>query len=112
MRSPIMAEQLNRHCFSLAVEPQALRDQLAQVMETVDPATELAVAHGHLFSALPAFVPQRNLERMVEAVKAITAAATRRHLDAAMAWAPAVARRNQGSPGGVLSFDVYLSGKP
>jgi hypothetical protein len=108
--SPITAEQLNRSCFCLAVEPHALRDQLARVMETVDPAAELAEAHGNLFSALPVFAPQRTLEYMVEAVRALTAvAATPRYRQAVMAWAPEIAQRDPGSPGGVLGFDFHLS---
>ena len=108
--SPITAAHLNRHCFCLAVEPHALRDQLARVMATVDPTAELTVAHGQLFSALPVFVPQRTLEHMAEAVRALTAvAATPRYLEAVMAWAPEISQRDPGSPGGVLGFDFHLS---
>lgn len=107
---PVTAEQLNRSCFCLAVEPIAVRNQLDQMLEAIGPTARLTADHSNLFSALPFFVPKRTLGRMVEAVRALTAvAATRRYAEAALAWAPEIAQRDPGSPGGILGFDFHLS---
>jgi hypothetical protein len=50
---PVTAEQLNRSCFCLAVEPIAVRNQLDQMLEAIGPTARLTADHSNLFSALP-----------------------------------------------------------
>lgn len=104
----VTAEALHRDCFCVAVDPVAVRSQINALLTAQD-APLLDDIHAHLFSSLPIFVPEQTVARMTAAVQALTrAVATPAYVAAVMAWAPAIAAHEPGSPGGLLGFDFHL----
>lgn len=103
------AEALHRDCFCIAADPLAVREQLNTLLNASGAAVRLGEAHAHLFSALPIFVPEQTVAQMTAAVRALTeVVATPVYTAAALAWAPAIAHHDPGSPGGLLGFDFHL----
>ncbi|MEO8747754.1 MAG: hypothetical protein ABI379_08905 [Rhodanobacter sp.] len=87
----------------------ALHAKLDKVLGAYGLPEALAVTHPHLFSALPLYVSRRHLEqaaRIVAAVKEVVALPA--HQSAVLAWAPAIACFDPGSPGGLLGLDFHL----
>lgn len=104
------AEALHRDCFCVAVDPAVVREQINAQLDKDGAPTRLADTHDHLFSSLPIFVPEQFIEQMTAAVKALTeVVATPAYIAAALSWAPAIATRDPGSPGGLLGFDFHLA---
>ena len=103
------AEALHRDCFCVAVDPGAVREQLTSLLDATGTPVHLADAHAHLFSSLPIFVPEPTVALMTAAVQALTeVVASPAYVAAALSWAPAIATRDPGSPGGLLGFDFHL----
>jgi hypothetical protein len=103
------AEALHRDCFCVAVDPLAVKEQLHSLLDATGTPVHLADAHAHLFSSLPIFVPEPTVALMTAAVKALTeVVALPAYVAAALSWAPAIATRDPGSPGGLLGFDFHL----
>ncbi len=56
------------------------------------------------------FVSRAHLDEMARVIAAVEAVvATTRYCDAALSWAPEIARFDPGSPGGLLGFDFHLT---
>ena len=104
-----MIETLNRDCFCVSLDADALRRAIE-----ADPA-----AHGlhrlieercpHVFAALPVFVSRRHVDAMagvIHAVESVTALPAYR--EAALEWAPAIARFDPGTPGAFMGYDFHL----
>ena len=105
----VTAEALHRDCFCVAVDPDAMRQQLNGLLALQGTPVRLGDAHAHLFAALPIFVPEHTVRQMEAAVQALSAAvATPAFVEAALAWAPPIAQHDPGSPGGLLGFDFHL----
>lgn len=103
-------EDLNRDCFCMAVDPQALHAQLDVLLAAEGLPTAITTSHPHLFSALPFYVSRRHLEQVAALVIAIEkVTATPAFQRAVMSWAPSIACFDPGSPGGLLGFDVHLA---
>jgi hypothetical protein len=103
------AEALHRDCFCVAVDPDAVRNHLNNVLDASGTPARLAETHAHLFASLPIFVPEQTVAHMKQAVRALTdVVATPAYAAAVMTWAPAIAERDPGSPGGLLGFDFHL----
>jgi hypothetical protein len=106
----VTAEALHRDCFCVAVDPAAVRQQLNAVLATDDAPLPLAETHAHLFASLPVFVPEETIAEMTATIRAISlAVATTAYVTATSAWAPPIAAKDPGSPGGLLGFDFHLS---
>ena len=104
-----MIETLNRDCFCVSVDSDALRRAIE-----ADPA-----AHGlhrvieercpHLFASLPVFVSSRHVDAMAAVIRAVeSVAALPAYRDAALAWAPPIARFDPGTPGAFMGYDFHL----
>ena len=66
--------------------------------------------HEHLFATSPVFVGRTSLERMQSVVASVEEVVrTALFQEAALTWAPEIARFDPRSPGGVLSFDFHLA---
>ena len=105
----VTAEALHRDCFCVAVDPDAVRDQVNGLLASEGAPMRLTDAHAHLFAALPIFVPEHTVRHMEAAVQALSAAvATPAFVDATLAWASPIAQHDPGSPGGLLGFDFHL----
>ena len=102
-------EQLNRDCFCIGVDPNALHTELEALLASHGVPATLATSHPHLFSALPVYVGRAHLERVDAVVAAVErVVALPAYRSAALAWAPEIARHDPGSAGGLLGFDFHL----
>ena len=104
------AETLNRECFCVAVSPAEVKARVNQLLRSRGLGGELGERHEHLFAPLPVFVPRAHVECM-ERIAALIAQATASPAFAArvLAWAPAIAGHDPGSPGGLLGLDFHLA---
>jgi hypothetical protein len=110
-RSAPSIEALNRMCYCLSLDEEALRRGLETDLGVRGLSRAMAETHPHLFAALPVFVARHQLERMarvVDAVERVVETPVFQH--AAMAWAPHVARFDAGLRGGLLGYDFHLTG--
>jgi len=103
-------EALNRTCYCLSLDAQALRRGLEADLGTRDLPYDMAEAHPHLFASVPMFVSRENVEWMARLIKAVDAVIATPHFRrAVLAWAPDIARYDPGSPGGLLGYDFHLT---
>lgn len=106
---PMTAEWLNGACFCISLD----RDRLYAALERQagDPAfsARYLQPREHLFSNVPVFHAVRDLEEMTDVVRMIEAAS---HLpayrEAALAWAPDIARFDPGQRGALMGYDFHL----
>lgn len=104
------AETLNRECFCLGVDAQALHAKLTAILGSQGLPGTLADSHPHLFSPLPVFVSRRHIEQAATVVAAIEEViALPAYRAAVMAFAPDIAQFDPGSPGGLLGLDFHLT---
>ena len=104
-----MIETLNRDCFCASLDADALRRALE-----ADPAAR--GLHGlieqrcpHLFASLPVFVSRRHVDQMAGVIRAVEEVATLpAYREAALAWAPAIARHDPGAAGAFIGYDFHL----
>jgi hypothetical protein len=104
-----MIETLNRDCFCVSLDADALRRAIE-----ADPA-----AHGlhrlidercpHVFAALPVFVSRRHVDAMAGVIRAVeSVAALPAYREAVLEWAPGIARFDPGTPGAFMGYDFHL----
>lgn len=108
--SSASVEALNRECFCLGVDQQALHAELEAVLGAHGLPEALADSHPHLFSALPFYVSRRHIKqvaRVIVAIEEVTASPA--YQSTVMSWAPDIAHFDPGSPGGLLGLDFHLS---
>lgn len=102
-------EALNRTCYCLSLDQEALRRGLEADLGTRGLSQAMIETHPHLFASVPMFVSREHIEgmsRVISAVEAVIATPHFRH--AALAWSPDIARVDPGSPGGLLGYDFHL----
>lgn len=103
-------EDLNRQCFCVSVDVDAVHVELKRLLQSYGQVTDLRDSHPHLFASLPVYVSRGHLERIREVVGAIEEVVeSPAYQSAVMAWAPQIARFDPGSPGGLLGIDFHLS---
>jgi hypothetical protein len=106
-----MIETLNRDCFCVSLDADALRAAIE-----ADPA-----AHGlhrvieercpHLFAAMPVYVSRRQVDAMAEVIRAVeSVTALPAYREAALEWSPEIARFDPGTPGVFMGCDFHLGG--
>jgi hypothetical protein len=97
------ADALNERCFCVAVDPSVLRAEIEELLVARGVSSSMAQTHPHLFASLPVYVPPLAIAQIAAVVEALDAvAALPAYREAVMAWAPAIARMDPGSPGGLL----------
>ena len=103
-------EALNRSCYCLSLDEPALRKGLDADLGSRGLSQAMVRSHPHLFSAVPMFVSREHLDQMARVIGAVEEVVATPHFrQAALAWAPEIARRDPGSPGGLLGFDFHLA---
>lgn len=103
------AEALNRDCFCVAVDRQALHAEVEAVLRANGVPGSLADSHPHLFSSLPVFVSPHHLRQVAGVVAALEeVVALPAYARAVLAWAPDIAGFDPRSPGGLLGLDFHL----
>lgn len=110
MGAPTGAEVLNKGCFCITLDRQALEKALDREAGTSGFAARLAGSHPLLFSNVPVFVPAETMAEMARVVTAVEAAARLPgYRDAALAWAPAIAQAEFGPLGALMGYDFHIT---
>jgi glutathione synthase/RimK-type ligase-like ATP-grasp enzyme len=103
-------EWLNTDCFCITVDDAALQRELDADAATRGLYESLRQTHAYLFSHAPIFVSRDNvtaMERLVTAVETVLARPDYR--EAALGWAPAIARYEPGPVGALMGFDFHVT---
>jgi hypothetical protein len=104
------AERLNRGCFCITLDRNALTVALNREVGSPDFAQGLAASHPSLFSNVPVFIPAETLIEMTRVVDAVeTAARLPEHREAVLSWAPPIARLDLGPVGALMSYDFHVT---
>ena len=104
------AERLNWGCFCITLDRNALMAALNQEVGSKDFAQRLGESHPSLFSNVPAFVPAETLIEMARVVDAVESAARLPgYREAALSWAPPIARLDFGPIGALMSYDFHVT---
>jgi len=100
-------DRLNRRCECAVLDVSGLRRQLAARL----PSGALdAAKHAHLFSSFALFVDRATLDAIAGIARSVVDVARNPHYVAhVLRWAPEIAQRDPGSPGGVLGLDFHLT---
>jgi hypothetical protein len=102
-------ETLNRDCFCISLDKDALRRALE-----ADPAAGglhamIEERCPHLFAALPVFVSREHLDAMAAVIRAVEeVVALPAYRAAALAWAPPIARHDPGAAGAFIGYDFHV----
>ncbi|MFI4972990.1 MAG: hypothetical protein ACHP84_00455 [Caulobacterales bacterium] len=108
--SSAVERRLNRDCFCIDVNGDAVWRALDKLVATVAPSGAMALRRTGLFSSVPAFVAQADLTAMSEVARAIEAVAQLASFQsAALDWAPPIARADLGPRGAFMGYDFHLS---
>jgi hypothetical protein len=104
------AASLNRDCFCISLDSDALKRALQADPETADLFQLIRDRCPHLFSNLPVFVSSQHLDQMAAVIRAVeTVVALPAYREAVLAWAPTIARfEPAGARGVFLSYDFHL----
>ena len=103
-------EALNRTCYCLSLDQEALRRRLEADLGVRGLSSAMFETHPHLFASVPMFVSREHVERMARVIGAVEAVVATSHFrSAALAWAPDIASYDPGSPGGLLGYDFHLT---
>jgi len=104
------AESLNRDCFCISLDRDALKRALQADPETNDLYQLIRDRCPHLFANLPVFISARHLDQMAAVIRAVEAVVSfPAYRDTVLAWAPPIARfQPAGARGVFLSYDFHL----
>jgi hypothetical protein len=103
-------EALNRDCYCISVDQEALRRELESDPSMRDLYRTLRETHPHLFARLPAFVSAEHVHAMGQLVSAVEAVVRLpAYRDAVLDWAPEIARFEPGPLGAFMGYDFHLS---
>jgi hypothetical protein len=104
------ADQLNRECFCVTLDQQALANALQHEVADADFFAALTASRPHLFSHAPVFLPKADRDAMQAIVRAIEATALLpAYQDAVLGWAPPIARIDHGPMGAFMGYDFHLT---
>jgi hypothetical protein len=104
-----MIDTLNTDCFCVSLDADALRRAIE-----ADPAARglsklIAERCPHLFAALPVFVARTHVDEMAKVIRAVEqVAALPSYRQAALAWAPEIARHDPAAHGVFMGYDFHL----
>jgi len=102
-------EALNSDCFCVSLDKEALRRALE-----ADPAAQglhamIEERCPHLFASLPLFVSRKHVDEMAAVIRAAEEViALPAYREAALAWAPTIARHDPGAAGAFIGYDFHL----
>lgn len=100
---------LNRECFCITLDSDRLLTAIQAEAPDPDLARALLAARPNLFASTPVFLARADLEAMLDVVAAVEAAALDpAYQDAALRWAPAIARHDFGPRGVFMGYDFHL----
>ncbi len=106
---PMTAEQLNSSCFCIALDRERLHAAMAREARDPEFPARYIQPREHLFSNVPLFHAGRDLDAMTSVVRMIeTASRLPAYRDAALVWAPDIARFDPGPRGVFMGYDFHL----
>ncbi|MDX2273956.1 MAG: hypothetical protein NW206_00775 [Hyphomonadaceae bacterium] len=104
------AEQLNRECFCVTLDQDALANALQREVGDAAFFATLTQTRPHLFSHAPVFLPKADRDAMQAIVNAVEATARLpAYQEAVLAWAPPIARLDHGPAGAFMGYDFHLT---
>jgi glutathione synthase/RimK-type ligase-like ATP-grasp enzyme len=107
---PASAGRLNENCRCVSVDLGRLRESVTALLGDAGLPGELAETHPHLFAVLPVFISAAHAERMAAVTAAVEAVvALPAYREAALAWAPPIARHDPLTRGAFLGLDFHLA---
>ena len=104
-----VSDRLNQTCLCVTLDRIALEEALAR--EASDPAfVETFIRpRPYLFSNVPVFLSVEDVTGMQECIAAVEAISQlRQYQEAALSWAPEVAREDHGPLGVLMGYDFHL----
>jgi hypothetical protein len=102
-------ETLNRDCFCVSLDREALRRALEADAAAGGLVRMIEQRCPHLFAALPVFVSRAHVEAMAALIRAAEEViALPAYREAALAWAPEIARRDPGATGAFIGYDFHI----
>lgn len=102
--------RLNQGCFCVTLDRTALGNALQREVDDPEFGSALINTHPHLFSSAPVFLAQSEISAMLRVVQAIEAVARLPgYRDAALSWAPELARHDFGPLGVFMGYDFHLA---
>lgn len=103
------AERLNRDCFCVTLDRDALSEALRRECADGEFFNNLIASRPHLFSSTPVFLPREALGQMLATVRAIEAVAKLpAYREKVLSWAPEIARQSFGPRGAFMGYDFHL----
>jgi hypothetical protein len=103
---------LNKGCFCITLDRQALDLALDQEVDDADFYANFMATRPHLFSNVTVFVSDFDTHEMLRIVHAIEAASQLpAYQEAVLSWAPEIARRDYGPQGVFMGYDFHLTGE-
>ena len=104
------SERLNQECFCITLDREALCESLELEVGDPDFCAAFIRPRPYLFSNAPVFLSDANVAKMLRIVHAVEAV-TRLpgYRDAALSWAPEIARHNFGPRGAFMGYDFHLT---
>lgn len=104
------ADQLNRECFCVTLDQNALAGALRAEVGDADFFATLTQTRPHLFSHAPVFLPKADRDAMQAIVLAVEAAARLpAYQEAVLARAAPIARLDHGPAGAFMGYDFHLT---
>ena len=105
-----ISELLNYECFCITLDRDALCQALEREVGDPEFCRNFIGPKTHLFSNVPVFLSEANVGEMLRIVHAVEAA-TRLpgYRDAALSWAPEIARHDFGPVGVFMGYDFHLA---
>lgn len=105
----MLPDVLNAQCFCVNVDRKELDRELAAATGDTSLAAEFAVTHPHLFSQVATFISVPMLDQMRSIVDAIErVVALPAYVEAVLAHAPGIARKDHGPSGVFMGYDFHL----
>jgi len=104
-----LAEALNRDCYCIAVNKEALRNSLEAHLRDSGLPKQLLDANSHLFADSPVFLQQGHLQEMERLIRAVERVShNSAYRAAALANAPPSIRQDFGPRGVFFGYDFHL----
>ena len=106
----LISERLNQGCFCITLDRTALGNALEREVDDPEFGAAFINTRPHLFSSAPVFLAQSEIGAMLRVVRAIEAVARLPgYRDAALSWAPEIARHDFGPLGAFMGYDFHLA---
>jgi hypothetical protein len=94
-----MIEALNSDCFCMSLDRDALRRALEADAAAQGLHAMIEERCPHLFASLPLFISRKHVDEMADVIRAVEEViALPAYREAALAWAPAIARHDPARP--------------